>query len=252
MDGTATQHMPYAPPSAVLGVIRRRRDRGLAEPVTANSLQQVSVSAGNAPRTLQALKFLGLVDDEGRVTDTFNRVSQANRNDYPGALAEVLRSVYHPIFNHVDPEQDDMDDIEDAFRGFEPEGQRQRMLKLFLGLCHEAGLVGEDKAPKIQSPPRQKPSAQRSTGQQGQRRTSKPDYKTPPAEEPPPRFEEEPHSYPLVTAIVKQLPKDGRWTEKRRDLWMKAMESAVNLAIEVEEPEPVYEGEVMPDQPELN
>ncbi len=247
MDETAAQHLPYAPPTAVAGVIRRFRDRGLAEPVTRSTLQQVGVSAGNAPRTLQALKFLNLVDDEGRITDAFKRLRQANTSEYPAALAEVLRGAYHPIFNHVDPAQDDMTAIEDAFRGFEPGGQRSRMVTLFLGLGHEAGIVPDDKAPKVQSQPsRQRPS-QRSTRQ---RANTAP--QTPPAEEPSRREPEDTTpDYHVVQALVKQLPKRGSWTQKRRDLWVQAMTSAVDLAVEVEEPEPVYHVEMMPDQPEL-
>jgi hypothetical protein len=249
------QHVPYAPPSAVVGVIRHLRNRGLTEPVTSSSLQAVGVSPGNAARTLQTLRFLGLVDDEGHITDTFKRLKTAGTDEYPATLAEVLNSTYHSVFNVVDPAEDEMTRIEDAFRLFEPSRQRGRMVTLFLGMCHEAGLVGDDKAPKVQSQPRQQRSSQNSTSQQGQRPKSraKPEHKAPPPEEPPPpRFEDESHPYPLVAAIVKQLPKNGRWTEKRRTLWMKAMESAVNLAVEVEEPEPVYEGEVMPDQQELD
>jgi len=244
----SVQHVPYAPPSAVVGVIRQLRNRRLTEPVTSSSLQVVGVSPGNAARTLQTLKFLSLVDDEGHISDTFKRLKQARTDEYPATLAEVLHSTYHSVFNVVDPAEDEMTRIEDAFRLFEPSRQRGRMVTLFLGLCHEAGLVGEDKAPKVQSP-RQQRSSQRTTSQQGQRRKSTP--KTPPAEEPPieellrRETQEPPTDYPVVQAVVKQLPKSGAWTQRRRDLWVQAMTSAVDLAVEIEEPETVYEGEVM-------
>jgi len=238
--------MPYAPPSAVVGVIRRFRDRSLADPVTNGTLEQIGVSAGNISRTLQALKFLGLLDSEGHITDAFRRLRKANDGEYPDALAEVLRDAYHPIFEHADPGQDDTVIIENAFRGFEPGGQRPRMTTLFLGLCFEAGLVPEDKAPRMQLQPNQ----QRSTGQRTtSRRRAQP--KSQPVEEST-RDEAEPkttsHGYPLVNAIVDQLPKDGRWTQKRRDLWIQAMISAIDLTVEVEsETEEVYEGEVVPE-----
>ena len=245
MAESATQHLPYAPPSNVVGVVNRFRDRGLTEPVTKSTLEQVGVSAGNAPRTLAALRFLGLVDEEGYTTDTFKRLRQATTPEYPAALAEVLRNAYKPIFNIVDPAEDELFQIEDAFRGFEPAGQRQRMVTLFLGLCSEARLVPEDKSPKVQSSPTRR---QRSTGQRtAPRKKTKSESLA--DEEPPPRREPEdtPQDYPLVQAVVGQLPKSGKWTRKRRDLWVQAMTSAVDLAIEVEEPEVVYEGEVMPE-----
>ncbi len=245
--GSSVQHVPYAPPSSVVGVIQQLRNRGVPEPVTSSSLQVVGVSSGNAARTLQTLKFLGLVNDEGNITNTFKRLKQARTDEYPDTLAEVLRSTYHSVFDVVDPAEDDMTSIEDAFRLFEPSKQRGRMVTLFLGLCHEAGLVPEDRAPKMQSQSRQ----QRSTGQRTKRTT--PPEKSRQPEQPPAeetqggKAEETTRDYSLVRAVVGQLPTTGVWTQKRRDLWVQAMTSAVDLTVEIEEPEVVYEGEIMPE-----
>ncbi len=60
------------------------------------------------------------------------------------------------------------------------------------------------------------------------------------------------HDYRPVTVLMQQLPKDGKWTVRRRNLWVRAMVSAVDLSVEIEEPEEVVEGEIiMPDQLEL-
>jgi hypothetical protein len=188
-----------------------------------------------------------LLDSEGHITDAFRRLRKANDSEYPDALAEVLHDAYHPIFEHVDPGQDDTTIIENAFRGFEPGGQRSRMTTLFLGLCFEAGLVSEDKAPRMQL----QTNRQRSTGQRTtSRRRGQPKSQT---VEESSRDEVEPKTasrdYPLVNAIVDQLPKDGRWTQRRRDLWIQAMISAIDLTVEVESDfEDVYEGEVVQEQ----
>lgn len=47
--------------------------------------------------------FLGLVDDEGGVTNNFRRLQQAGTSEYPATLAEILQKIYHPVFNVVDP-----------------------------------------------------------------------------------------------------------------------------------------------------
>jgi hypothetical protein len=143
--------------------------------------------------------------------------------------------------------------IEDAFRLFEPSRQRGRMVTLFLGLCHEAGLVSEDRAPKVQTQPRRQRQSERSKGQQAQRAKAKPEpspLEEPPVEEAPRReSEDEAHDYPAVNTIVARLPKNRQWTKKRRELWMRAMVSTVDLEVEIigEEEDRVYEGEVMPD-----
>lgn len=234
--------LPYAPPSSVVGVIRRFRDRGITEPVTSQTLEQVGVSAGNAPRTLQALRFLGLINEEGKTTDSFGTIKRASTEEYPQALASVLYKVYGSVFNLIDPNQDDEGVVEDAFRGFEPSGQRNRMITLYLGLCGEAGLISEDKAPKISTQPRRQANK---TSQ-----TPKPRR---------PKSTESARSangisstkYAPIAAIVDQLPDDGTWTQKRRDLWMKAIESAVDLSVEVETEERVYEAEIVEDDPHL-
>ena len=55
-------------------------------------------------------------------------------------MQALLRAAYRPIFAFVDPATASHDEIRDAFRGFTPVGQQQRMVTLFLGLCAYAGL----------------------------------------------------------------------------------------------------------------
>lgn len=258
------QRMPYAPASAILTVIRRYRDRGLPEPITTKTLHQVQVSEGNAPRTLQALKLLNLIDDDGNVTDAFERVRQVSTAEYPAALADIIQNAYHSIFTIIDPAQDDFTAVEDAFRYYEPKGQRQRMVKLFLSLCDEAGLIPEDKREDMQlnSPQANRrqsaqPSSKRvrrtqspKSAQQPKRDAQQDDVASA-KEKPPFKADEGMPDYPAITVLMQQLPKDGRWTNRRRGLWIQAMVSAVDLSVEVvdweDQSDRVYEGEVMPE-----
>ncbi|QIN77837.1 hypothetical protein GBA65_04100 [Rubrobacter marinus] len=258
----ANQRMPYAPASGVLTVVRRYRERGLPLPMNNKALQQVGVSEGNAPRTLQALKILGLIDEEGGVTDAFKRVQRANTAEYPATLAEIVRSAYHTIFTIVDPAQDDLTAVNDAFRWYEPSGQRQRMVKLFLSLCDEAGLIPEENREALQmtqqqgtrrrQPPRRSSGQQRAQKNPQPKKASTPPDPTP-ADEELPRREAESGTpdYRPITVLIQQLPKGGRWTKRRRDLWVRAMVATVDLAVEIEEPEEVLDGEVMPEDDQL-
>lgn len=252
MTEVTTQHAPYAPATSVLDVVRRFRDRGLPEPVGNATLEQVGISRGNAPRTLQALKFLGLLDNEGHHTDSFTRLRQANTEEYPNTLAEIIRAAYDEVFRIVDPAQDDLTSIDDAFRGYKPPSQRDRMVKLFMGLSHEAELIPEEKLPRKQPGTRRRQSSRKSTAQptkQAQTSSEKePQREEPRHEEPRHETENAVTDYRLVSVLVQQLPRDGKWTKKRRDLWMQAMTSAVDLVVEIDEPEEVYEGEVVYDE----
>lgn len=257
MTETTTQHAPYASANSVLDVVRRFRDRGLPEPVGNATLEQIGISHGNVPRTLQALKFLNLLDDKGRHTDSFNRLRRATTDEYPNVFAEIIRSAYNSIFQIVDPAQDELTSIDDAFRGYSPPSQRDRMVKLFMGLSHEAGLVPEEKLPKKQPRARRQQSTKRPTSQSSQQRQTsskeepqrgepegeKPKGEEPQREEPQHESEDATTDYRLIGVLIQQLPKEGTWSKKRRDLWIQTMTSAVDLVVEIEEPETTHDGE---------
>ena len=132
---------PYAPTRAAVETITRFRDRGLPAPLTPQVLETIGVAQTMAPRTLQALRFLGLLDDDDNPTELFQRIKRASTDEYKGQLAEVIRSAYIRVFSIVDPAADGDIAIADAFRAFEPSKQRVKMISLFRGLCTEAGII---------------------------------------------------------------------------------------------------------------
>lgn len=134
------KYMPYAFVGNVFDVIKRLREVGLPNPLTVAEVTRVGVSEGNASRTVAALQFLGLIDKEGRHTESLQALERARTEEYPEILAEVLRSAYADIFKVVNPATATEVAIDDAFRGFNPSKQRKRMASLFIGLCQEAGI----------------------------------------------------------------------------------------------------------------
>ncbi|MEH2559700.1 hypothetical protein V1286_007229 [Bradyrhizobium algeriense] len=148
MAVTADKPCPYAPASAILDLVDRHRNRGLPPPINAEVLARASISESLIPRTLYALQALDLIDEAGRPTPTFEGIRLAPEAEYKKRLEDWLKGAYADVFAFADPSQDDDVAIRDAFRSYQPAGQRDRMITLFQGLCAAAGLAPEK--PKAQ------------------------------------------------------------------------------------------------------
>lgn len=218
-EGTA----PYAPASAILEVIDRRRNRGLTTPVTADVLERAGIQASLIPRTLQALRTLDLIDETGAPTRAFEGIKLASEADCKKSLEDWLKGAYAEIFSYVDPMTDDETRIRDAFRGFEPDGQRNRMVTLFLGLCRAAGLVPEATSTPRPQVSRPRPAAARMATRIA---ASKPATK--------PSLKMATGLPPALSGLLEDLPTppDG-WTATERDKFLTTFKTILEYYIPV-------------------
>jgi hypothetical protein len=133
---------PYAPGLPTVRVVRRIHEGTSGSPLTIGKLTALGAAEGNAIRVQRALGFLGLIDEEGALTESARRLRKAHDDEYPLVLAEILRSAYAPVFE-IQPDPAAARDIElaNAFRQFDPAGQRDNMIRLFVALCQEAKLM---------------------------------------------------------------------------------------------------------------
>ena len=136
-------HAPYTSATAVLQVIEGFRHRSPATPVTIEVLELLGVGAAIAPRTLQALKLLDLLNEEGNPTDALRGLREASPEELPDRLAAVVRAAYAEVFAYNDPATDPPERIIEAFRMYTPASLRPRMVRLFYGLCHAAGIIAD-------------------------------------------------------------------------------------------------------------
>jgi hypothetical protein len=216
---------PYAPGAAITGIIDQHRLRGLANPVTLTALERIGVKPTMTSRSHQTLRFLGLIDEAGNHLPAMDILRRATTEEFPSALAEVVQAAYLPVFTSVDPAMADDIRLADAFRGFEPATQRDKMIALFRALCEKAGLM----------PAVSRRTAKRTSDSPAVRRTPTPKNNgitSPPAVDPPPPPIRQ--DLRMVSAVFEQLPQTGKWTAERRERWLAAMTAAVDLLVEVE------------------
>ncbi len=246
MTSSTGKLAPYAPLATVVGLIRRRRERGLPEVLNAEKLPQLSVPESTVNRTLQALRFLNLVDEEGRQTPVFSRLALAKENEYPSILAEIIRAAYHDIFAIIGNPNDTNDiEINDAFRAYQPESQRNRMIILFRGLCQEAGLLAggpPETRKRVNTVSANKSSSSHANGAKKSVPKVEPTYQQEAHQSAVPSTPPFDTNYPLATSsdlvllrgVLNQLPLDTRkWTQAHRDKWLNAITANVDLLIDV-------------------
>lgn len=225
-------YAPYAPAKSVLEVIRRHRQTKAPDPLTIPSIQTVGVLKSMAPRTVRAFKFLGLINDEGQHTEAFSRLKQATTEEYPALLAEVIRNAYLPVFTVSDPTIHTVDQIDDAFRLFEPSAQRGSMVSLFLALCEEAEII--DRVPTRQEASRRARPIQRraSRPQQPQAKPRTESRATPPGHD---ASNDGGTDLAVLSALIQRLPRGRVWTSDARQRWLTAFQANIDLIVETRE-----------------
>ncbi len=153
MPVTATSSAPYAPARAILEIVMRYREKGLPQPINEDVLSRIGISESLIPRTLQSLQTLDLINDKGAVTDIFDSLRLAPENEFKERMAQWLNAAYSDVLKFIDPSVADETALKDAFQIYNPPGQRDRMVTLFVGLYAAAG-IGPEKTKSRSARPR--------------------------------------------------------------------------------------------------
>lgn len=244
MAVTTDQPAPYAPASAILDLIDRHRNKGLPQIVDADVLLRAGVSDSLVPRTLQALRTLDLLTNEGQPSEVFETLRLAPTAEYQAKLTEWLNRTYADALVFVDPATCDEIAVRDAFRKYVPTGQQSRMVSLFIGLFTAAGVM----QPRSKQPSATKSRVPASHGGP----LPKPRLK--------PKFLEQRNSAnhsakfhspgdvpPAIAGLLATLPAEGGiWSQARRDQFLAAMGAILDYTFVIGEP-PAFEPETERD-----
>jgi hypothetical protein len=232
MPVSADSPAPYAPGSAILGVVSRHRTKGLPLVVDHDVLTRAGVSETLAPRTLQALKSLDLIGDDGKLTETFEGLRLAPESEYQQRMVDWLRSAYADVLTYVDPETATEVQLRDAFRTYIPTGQQTRMVSLFQALFAAAGIGAE----RQRQPVKRTPSGNGAT--KPKPATARVARSRQPLRSHLPPAGEQRHTLtnslpPALAGLIASLPADGRWTQAQRDKFMTAFPVMLDYAFEI-------------------
>ena len=239
MPVTVDQPAPYAPASAILELIDRHRNKGLPPVVDADVLARAGVSDSLIPRTLQALKTLDLLADDGRPSEVFEGIRLAPTAEYQQRLSEWLNAAYADALSYVDPATDDEVAMRDAFRKYIPTGQQGRMVTLFMGLFTAAGVMPQRAKA---SPPKRtaqangavKPKPGLTNSQRAAVRALGGQHQPQHGMRPPTVTGSLP---PAIAGLLATLPPDGGyWTKERRDGFMTTLGAVIDYTFKIGEP----------------
>jgi Family of unknown function (DUF5343) len=237
MPVSIDQPVPYAPASAMLDLIERHRNKGLPPVVDADVLLRAGISDSLVPRTLQAMKTLDLLTEDGRPSEVFEGIRLAPTAEYQQRLTEWLNAAYADALSYVDPATDDEVAIRDAFRKYTPTGQQPRMVSLFMGLFTAAGVMSPRQKVSTPNPfakPRQnvnkpvKAIKWKSVvaAKHASDVSNKPAHNTSVGTIP-----------PALAGLLATLPNDtGMWTRERRDQFVTTFSAVLDYTFKIGNP----------------
>lgn len=104
---------PYGPTRGTLQALQLLR-RTTPPRINSDFLRVNKIAPGNEYKVVGALRFLGLIDDEGRPTEK-SRLLKTKGATYTLALQEIVRSAYRGVFHRLGPKEVTRDGIYNYF-----------------------------------------------------------------------------------------------------------------------------------------
>lgn len=150
-EGTSGRSAPYVPAATLSSFFDHVRWVSTPKKVDRGLLLDYGMPKGNVGALLSALKFFGLVQNDGTPAPAFKMI-QTGGDEFRTNLEEIIRRAYADVFSRLDPSRDSREKLRNYFaRNYSPAISNKATI-LFLDLCKEAGIpVSEEVAPASKS-----------------------------------------------------------------------------------------------------
>ena len=91
---------PYGPASGMIQAIQLFR-KEVPPRVDGEYLRRVGIAPGNEYKVIGALRYLGLIDEDGRPTEK-TRLLRARGSTFVMALQEIVKEAYRDLFSYLE------------------------------------------------------------------------------------------------------------------------------------------------------
>lgn len=147
--------LPYGPTKGMMQALQMMRKTTPAK-VDGNYLRLNKIAPGNEYKVIGALRFLGIIDDEGNPTDK-SRLLKTKGPTFTSALQHIVRTAYRDVFQALDGRECSQEDIYNHFvteSGLGPE-MAAKTTRFFIQLCRLAEIdLGLAEKHKLHSEPK--------------------------------------------------------------------------------------------------
>jgi len=154
--------LPYGPTKGMMQALQLMC-KTTPTKIDGNFLRLNKIAPGNEYKVIGALRFLGVIDDEGRPTDQ-SRFLKAKGATFTGGLQQIVRNAYKNVFASLDGHKCSHEDVYNHFvmeSGLGPE-MAAKTTRFFIQLCQMAeidlGLTQKEKAVAV---PKKTPNGSR-------------------------------------------------------------------------------------------
>ncbi len=130
--------LPYGPTRGMLQALQLMR-KTTPPKIDGNFLRLNKIAPGNEYKVVGALKFLGIIDDDGRPTEK-SRILKTKGATFTSALQNIIRTAYKNLFQHLNGGSHTREDIYNYFitqEDLSPE-MATKTTRFFIQLCHLA------------------------------------------------------------------------------------------------------------------